>query len=241
MGGEGAWKRIFLPDPTTSLIATGELIQPLNHSVVFLKEKEVILTSDIWCVAIDLGTGTYEEVISAIHGDLLLVERQRKEFTSISELKQIETLLNDLELKLHSFRQILPRLNLCRGLINLGGNILRILFGTATVADVEQLQETLDSLQSRNDDIVHSLSDQLTYVKKLDTVTKIKVDTLTNLSSIVKDTIVQSHDRFQQLTREIMWLNVTIYNQSEIYMRVRQLEFALLWLTQQIDELVATI
>jgi len=109
------------------------------------------------------------------------------------------------------------------------------------VADVEQLQETLDSLQSRNDDIVHSLSDQLTYVKKLDTVTKIKVDTLTNLSSIVKDTIVQSHDRFQQLTREIMWLNVTIYNQSEIYMRVRQLEFALLWLTQQIDELVATI
>jgi hypothetical protein len=122
VGGEGAWKRSFLPDPTTSLIVTGALIQPLNHSVVFLKEKEVVLTSDVWRVMIDLGTGTYEEVISAINGDLLLAERQRKEFTSISELKQIETSLNDLELKCHSFRQVLPRLNLWRGLINMGGD-----------------------------------------------------------------------------------------------------------------------
>ena len=36
-----------------------------------------------------------------------------------------------------------------------------------------------------------------------------------------------------------MWLNVTIYGQSEIYRAVRQLEIALLQLTQQIDELIA--
>jgi len=39
-------------------------------------------------------------VISAIDEELFLVERQRKEFTSISELRQIEKLLNYLELKL---------------------------------------------------------------------------------------------------------------------------------------------
>ena len=49
------------------------------------------------------------------------------------------------------------------------------------------------------------------------------IRTGTHQFHIVRDTIVQSHDRFQQLTRDIMWLNVTIYNQSEIYMKIRQL------------------
>jgi hypothetical protein len=38
-----------------------------------------------------------------------------------------------------------------------------------------------------------------------------------------------------------MWQNVTIYNQSEVYMKIRQLEFTLLQLTQQIDEFVAKV
>ena len=76
---------------------------------------------------------------------------------------------------------------------------MRFLFGTATLADVEQLQDTFDVLQNKKADIAHSLSDQLTYIKELDTMTKTHTNALTNLSSIIKDTIVQSHDRFQQL------------------------------------------
>jgi hypothetical protein len=38
-----------------------------------------------------------------------------------------------------------------------------------------------------------------------------------------------------------VWLNVTIYSQSEIYMAVRQLEFSLLELTQQIDGLLEAV
>ena len=37
------------------------------------------------------------------------------------------------------------------------------------------------------------------------------------------------------------WLNVTIHSQSEIYMAVRQLEFSLLQLIQQVDELLTAI
>jgi len=47
------------------------------------------LTNIVWRVAIDLSTAAHEEVISAIHRDLHLVEMQRKEFTSISEIRQI--------------------------------------------------------------------------------------------------------------------------------------------------------
>ena len=38
-----------------------------------------------------------------------------------------------------------------------------------------------------------------------------------------------------------MWLNLTVHSHSEVYMAVRQLEFALLQLTQQVDELLAAI
>ena len=51
------------------------------------------------------------------------------------------------------------------------------IFGTATLDDVEELQETFDLLQNKNADIVHSLSDQLTYVKKLDNMNRINRNT----------------------------------------------------------------
>ena len=44
--------------------------------MVFLKEKEIILTNVVWRVTIDLSTAAHEEVISAIRRDLHLVERK---------------------------------------------------------------------------------------------------------------------------------------------------------------------
>ena len=91
-----------------------------------------------------------------------MVEQHKKEFTSISELRQTGTRLQLLESKLHDFLQILPRLDPRRGLINFGGSILRTLFGTATVSDIRQLRDTLHELQHQNSDIIHSLSNQVT-------------------------------------------------------------------------------
>ena len=96
-----------------------------------------------------------------------MVEQNKKEFTSISEIRQIELLLKLLESKLRDFHQILPRLDRRRGLVNFGGSILKTLFGTATITDVQQLHDTLNDLQLPNSDITHSLSNQLTYVKSL--------------------------------------------------------------------------
>jgi hypothetical protein len=66
----------------------------------------------------------YKETVSTIKGDLLFVEKHKIEFTSMSEFKQIETLLDTLEVKLQTFRQVLPRLDKRRGLINFGENAL---------------------------------------------------------------------------------------------------------------------
>jgi len=57
------------------------------------------------------------------------------------------------------------------------------------------------------------------------------------MSTIVKNELVQSHDHYVQLTRDVMWLNLTLFNQSALFTVIRELEYALLQLTHQVDEL----
>ena len=60
------------------LHTAGLLVQPLNPSVIILKGKDVVLTNVVWRVAVDFEMSQYEEVISTIKEDLLIVEGQRR-------------------------------------------------------------------------------------------------------------------------------------------------------------------
>jgi len=82
--------------------------------------------------------------------------------------RHVKALLENLDWKISNFQQILPRPDPRRGLINLGGSVLKSLFGVATVADAHKLHESLNDLQVSYLDVAHSLSEQLTYIKKLD-------------------------------------------------------------------------
>jgi len=53
--------------------------------------------------------------------------------------------------------------------------------------------------------------------------------------------MIKSHDKFRETTRDIVWLNTTIYSQSDLFMTIRQLELAVPQLTQQIDKLMDAI
>ena len=64
------------------------------------------------------------------------------------------------------------------------------------------------------------------------------VDAISNLSSIIKSNIIDSRQKFQQTTRDILWLNLTIRGQSTLFTTIRQLEFAIL---QQFDELTNAV
>ena len=152
----------------------------------------------------------------------------------------IDTLLKALETKLQTFKQILPKSDPRRGLINFGGAMLKALLGTTVDSDITSLHNNFDELQLRQQDIVHSVANQLTYIKKLDTITSVNADAIANLSGIIRDDMIKSHDKFREITRDILWLNMTIYGQSALFMTIRQLELAVLQLTQQL-ELMDTI
>ena len=60
---------------------------------------------------------------------------------------------------------------------------------------------------------VYSLTNKLTYVKDLSTSTKINADAIANLTTALRDQIIQSHDEFKKIATDILWLNVTIFGQ----------------------------
>jgi hypothetical protein len=75
------------------------------------------------------------------------VESQKQEFTPVNELKQIETLLETLDSKLNDVHQVLPRLDSRRGLVDIGGTVLKTIFESATVSDVQSLHGVIEELR----------------------------------------------------------------------------------------------
>jgi len=59
----------------------------------------------------------YEDAVATVEADIISFEGHRKEFISNSELNQITTLLNTLEVRLYNFQQLLPKLDRRRGLL----------------------------------------------------------------------------------------------------------------------------
>jgi hypothetical protein len=107
-----------------------------------------------------------------------------------------------------NFQQILPGLDKRHSMLNVGGTSLKALFGTIKVTDLLQLHRTTDELKSKKAEIAHLLANQQTFVRGLDHTTRINTNVISNLSTFVKQELVQSHDRYVQLTRDIMWRNV---------------------------------
>ena len=175
----------FLVVWTTKLGKAIPNVQPVNQSVPFLKERDIILSNDHWHIAIGLNCSEYEEAISVVRQDLMLIRDQEREFTPIAALEQIEDLLNSLEAKLQHFYQFLLRYDKKRGIMNVGGIVFKSLFGVSVRADTYCLQNTLEKLQASEDYVAHSLENQVTYIRNLDQATRVNSQMLFNLSTTV--------------------------------------------------------
>jgi hypothetical protein len=73
--------------------------------VLYLKEYDIVFTNDYWRIAVEFDLSTYYDTMSTVTWDLLVMERQKREFTPMRELQQIGLILQTFESKLQSFNQ----------------------------------------------------------------------------------------------------------------------------------------
>jgi len=63
------------------MVVAEPYVQPLNNTVVFVKETEVVFTSNIWRVVLNIDLSTYHEIISTVRADLFSVEQLNKVYS----------------------------------------------------------------------------------------------------------------------------------------------------------------
>jgi hypothetical protein len=71
--------------------------------------------------------------------------------------------------------------------------MLKWVFGTATLVDVEELHRTVDKMHRTEGNIIHSVNHQMTYVKDLDSEVKFNTEALETLSEKVKAIMLDSN------------------------------------------------
>ena len=76
--------------------------------MVFVKHKDVVLTSDYWRIVVNFDLFAYEDAIIILREDLLRVKEIAKRSTQIGELRQMQMILASLENKLRDLREFLP-------------------------------------------------------------------------------------------------------------------------------------
>ena len=52
------------------MVVAGQRVQPLNQSVLFVKETDFLYTSDAWQVVVEIDLSAYHETISVIKSDM---------------------------------------------------------------------------------------------------------------------------------------------------------------------------
>ena len=71
---------------------------PLNHSVFFVKDKNVILTSDYWRIVVNFDLTAYQDETSILREDLSRIEDTDKRTFPTGELRHVRATLDSLEM-----------------------------------------------------------------------------------------------------------------------------------------------
>jgi hypothetical protein len=91
----------------------------LNHSVLFAKEKDLILTSDYWKIIVNFDLMPYEDVVTTLREDLRELKEASKRSLPIGELRYVETALTDAESKLTDLKEYVPKADKRRGFLDI--------------------------------------------------------------------------------------------------------------------------
>jgi cephalosporin-C deacetylase-like acetyl esterase len=66
------------------------------------------------------------------------------------------------------------------------------------------LHGLLNEIILKDAEMSHVIDNQLTYVKDLGAATRIKADAIANMSTTIRDNIIQPSEQFQQITRDML-------------------------------------
>jgi len=111
----------------------GSVNNQVENNTVLIKERNVILTNDLWNIVVNVDFSTFEDTLAKLKDDVYSIVKFKSRFTPTAELGHVKILVDFLESYIYLFTQMLPRTDRTRGLVNVAGSVFKTLFGVATV------------------------------------------------------------------------------------------------------------
>jgi hypothetical protein len=159
------------------------------------------------------------------------------------EQEQITNFLNSFEKDLTTFESLLRKMKTkySRGLFDMGGNLLKYVFGTATVLELQHVSNIVKELQLQQNQISHSVDNQITYLKTMNNETKFNTRTIASLANLVKNSMMKEQAWPNQVAVSLEVLNETMTNSSRIQSHIRQIEVTIMQLQNDLQNLVTSL
>lgn len=225
--------------------------QVLKRGTIFMKEEDILLTGDKWTIVVTISTAEYDVALKGMktlitHIDKHVVPNLDAETRKVGindiEIQRIKDLYSDFETQVQSFKKLLPPKNMNgrskRGLINLGGKVMKVLFGTMDSADLESINKDVTALETQQDNVIHALDQQVTVIKQLDgRIT----DTIQTVRQITTETIDAARRMSIAITTNVDAIQKWTHAVMTLSSQFRNLEFCLIQAQRSLDQVQESI
>jgi hypothetical protein len=124
-----------------------------------------------------------------------------------------------------------------RGLVNIGGEALKFLFGIATTQQLQELHTTVESIKEREGDVIHAVQKRLTYLKSVDEAVSHNSVGLAAITRTLKNVIINAWNYQKRWNETAKNLGFLIEYQSNVSRTMRELEFMAIQLQQSVMRL----
>jgi hypothetical protein len=168
-------------------------------------------------------------------------QNQINHFINWGEMEQARAAVAQVEQEISTLSQLLPVSKGTesiprkkRGLINLGGETLKFLFGVATTQQLQDLHTTVEGIKNKEGDVIHAVQQQLTYLKSVDEEVSQNAVGLARMARILKGIITNALNRQKILNDTFRNLEQLVEYQSNVSRTMRELEFMVIQLQQSV-------
>jgi hypothetical protein len=192
-------------------------------------------------VVVNLDFSPYEQTIAKLRDDLVYIQKFKMPLAPAHELNHVEYVLQKPEDESNAFTEMLSSLDKRCAVLSTVCSVLKWAFGMATLSDVQGLHETVDKIHRTERDIIHSVNHQMTYLEILDSALKCNTEAVENLSEKVKAIMLDSNKWKDETDIAIHRSNYSLYNKSNTFIYIRQIEFAILELRTTVKEVLISL
>lgn len=189
-----------------------------QHGVLFLPQGEMLVTGDYWRVVIEINVTKIQMNISqlqesvrdariALAGAVATAPKLTLLSTVVEESEEI---IEDMERTCRVIEEMLPHSRPRRGLLNIGGKAIKVLFGNPDAEDLEAIHGELEKLNSQASEATHVQRKLLTVTRTLTRKTEENNERIRNLASVVAKLVGPMLLRQQAIETELQETDFTL-------------------------------